>query len=479
LSTCFLPLHYLTITRVMDHAESHVTVLSWLAWNGKELYPNLSGMSDYGLFYGPYCYFFFGLIPLFFGSSFFASKLGGIGCYFLLAGLSFYSISKVPHVSKKGALGIASVFWMAVLSFGQYAYWVRPDSVILAGTFLAYTLGYFYGGIGAAIGVGVAAGVVANCKVQAFFYVLPLLVVLVYRLGFILMLLSLVVAVITGFAPFLLPWVSLPNFLEILQTAVDQGRAWRDVFVSYVPFAILMTLPAFTVLFFDKTTAMRKRNLFEAGILVVSIAALVLVAAKPGAGYYQLLPLFVPVFFIVLTRSKLFTDLFKSNYHLFFKAIFGGAVLLLFTLFVSNSFFSIKQMRGMAKIPVLKEFKEIELQFPDLKIAQGWGDWESNGDTYNLSFYRAYFVWKGHPYFFDLGIQMDMNLVGRGQSKEALRVFRECLVDIWVIQKGERPFAMKGWIGGGQLYSQSFTDEFQNKHKKVGSTDHFDIWKCI
>jgi len=480
LSIIFLiPIQYLFFDKIMDHGESHVSVVSWIVWRGQELYPDLIGPYDYGNFYGPYSYFWFGIIPRVFGPSFLTFKLNCI----LLAAANFYFVFILA-----GRNWIKSViFFGAIAAFGPYFFWLRPDSQILLTVLLSYVglLKYENGDRKAIWWIAALIGIGVNLKIQSILYFSPLLWVLLRQKGLLECLKVGAFSILVFGLPFLLPWVSFQNFIDILTVAVDQGRQWPRVYQYYIPYFLMIAIPVAVNAYTLKSVADNNSKNWGRGDFIDFCALLFfglvasIIAAKPGAGYYQFMP-FLPA---VIYFSRSLTLQSFLNQPIWARAFVWVYVVFFVLHFGLNQYLAIREMRGMAKLPVVQDLKDVEIKYPDKKIAIGWGDNESQGDRYNLSFYRGYFVWKGNPYFFDLGIRMDMILVGRPEPSEALNVLRECRIDLWLIQKNERPFEMRGWISGDwmthrRVYSEPFIEAFHSSYEKVGSSLFYDLWLC-
>jgi hypothetical protein len=144
---------------------------------------------------------------------------------------------------------------------------------------------------------------------------------------------------------------------------------------------------------------------------------------------------------------------------------------------------TLKQMRGNAKEQVLEDYKDITQKLGqrfgavDSDVSIGWGD-NSTGDTYFLSFYRVYPVWKGAPYYFDLGIQMDMRIGGRQTSRKAEDAIKSCVYKFWLIPKNERPFEMKNYNTHEPIYQDWFIQTFHQSYRILDQSRYFDVWAC-
>lgn len=463
-----IPLGYLFQEKLADHGESHCIALAAAWLNGQELYPSWDGPFDYWNFYGPAMYFVYGIFPkilnFLLGYSFIWAKLPAILALFGSVWLFWLTLKREGIISS-ASLKFTLVLFLGLLSFGIHPYHVRPDPLLLF--LVSLSLFLISGSIitkeqlktRSAL-LGVTVGIALQIKIHAWIYFLPSVAALLlsqYSAG------PLAIFVgVTG-TTFLAPWIlvptlSLKNHFEILKTAVDQGRDMSVLFKHYLPFAFWISLPVWLT---------HWRGKIETKLLLLSLLAASFAAAKPGAGEGHFLPLMFPIMFFAI----------RGGQQIRFKSFLWAWLLSLVIVTSLVQVRSVKQYRGNAKFPVLADIQSVESRYPGLRTAVGWGDNEL-GDHYHLSFYRAYFVWKQHPYPFDLGVQMDHVLVNRRTPPSARGILEECLIELWLIPKGESPFAMKAWTTREVMYPRWFTDLFNSRYERVGASDYYDLWRC-
>lgn len=470
-----IPLQYLFYDKFMDHGESHVAALAALAWRGQELYPGPNSIYNYGNFYGPFSYFYFG-IPLFFSKTFFAMKLPAIINPLLSAVLLYTAIKRTN--GKEYAFAWTVLCFVVAAFFGPTYYWIRPDSLaflLLCAAVFTLTLEKQTHRL---IGSSVLLALGLNLKVQIGIHFFPIFWLLMQSCGFARTFLAGVFGIALSLLPYLLPNLSLKNFFYILTAAIDQKEHASPI-SHYIVFAMIYLFPAFL-----KTKLARFDAKTVSTLVIFMIAGIFccVIAIKPGSGFYQILPLTVPLFFWTANIPREVSSVFKQESYSFRNRITIALLVSYFLGFallsIAPQYMGIKMARGNAKLAVVDDLKAIENKYTQHKIAIGWGDDRTNGDYYHFSWYRGYFVWKGHPYYMDLGIQMDMDLIGRKPPPELNQVFSNCLVDLWLIPKGERPFELKGWMTREILYSQEFLDLFWKKHTKIDQSAFYDVWQC-
>ena len=120
------------------------------------------------------------------------------------------------------------------------------------------------------------------------------------------------------------------------------------------------------------------------------------------------------------------------------------------------------------------EIRTIMAKHPDKTIEMGVGQ---NTATYPRTFYKTLLVLKGHPYTIDAAPAMEMTMMKIPLNDDLLSLLRGCSTDLWLIPKGEKPFAMTGYYGTPTV-GQAFIDTFNASYAKAESLDYFDVWAC-
>jgi hypothetical protein len=335
--------------------------------------------------------------------------------------------------------------------FENHMLWVRPDPLILVTLSAAIYFSSRPSRNVAILGCGVLLGVTFNLKIHSVIYFLPVLLVLLRKFSFSSTLLAGLVSIPIAAAPWFLPNVSFSHFWALLQTAAAQEKEWGG-FVRYVlPTYVFMMIPiVIGVIFRDDKNKKLIRMDWQV-LAVMSLVGLIsaIISVKPGAGRAHMMPLILPIFAFTghLLESALYPEessLDKKRYRPFFSALL--AYVIAFTpIAFSHQYGWLLEMRAFRKQDVTQDLDRVLERYPGRAIAVGWGE---NHSTYHLSFFRAHYVWKGNPYPFDLGIQMDMRFIDRWTNPSARAVLRDCRLQIWLIPKGEKPFELTGWLNG-------------------------------
>jgi hypothetical protein len=123
---------------------------------------------------------------------------------------------------------------------------------------------------------------------------------------------------------------------------------------------------------------------------------------------------------------------------------------------------------------ITAEIREIVEKYPDRTIEMGVGD---NVSTYWKTYYKSLLVLADHPYTIDAAVVMETTYLGIPLTDDTLSMIRGCNTDLWLIPKGERPFAMIGYYDKPTI-TVAFVRAFEAAYVKESSFEFFDVWGC-
>jgi len=83
----------------------------------------------------------------------------------------------------------------------------------------------------------------------------------------------------------------------------------------------------------------------------------------------------------------------------------------------------------------------------------------------------------GNPYTLDAAVTIEWSKLNIAFPDSTLALIRGCSTDLWLIPKGERPFAMIGYYGN-PVFEASFIAAFLASYAKDKSFEYFDVWAC-
>jgi hypothetical protein len=468
-----------------DHNEPAVGIQSWLLWRGEAVYQNLVTQQRYSGPYGPYGYIAVGFSQGLIGPGVFATKLLPCIAGALAIGL-FYSV-----VRRRTSTGLALIFTslLAALSLrlGPFAFWSRPDPLLL----LCVTTGLIAAtrkGLVNTVLLGVSLGVAVDLKVTSIFYFLPI-VVLAVETGFDWTELAkaAAIAVAAAVLPFIVfPQISLSNYLGILQVIGKRGFGLLEFHLS-LEWLVTLFMPVGGGLLFYRLTSSNRppetagnQKRFLAAIVLASVALLIF-ASKLGAGPHHFLPLIPIVLFFAAEQTEKGRGF---RWHSSMAAVTGYALcfswLLSCMLVALGSAYSISAGAIRQEAEAAASIRDLQ-QLVDQHPAYTWlGGAPLSGVPVESS-YHLQLVFKGMPPGLHPPAQMDFQLAGLAETdlakleKEIEGKSRKPIA--WVVPKGSIPFGMKtAFDQSCPLFSEKAQREFEERFAKGGSSRFFDFY---
>ena len=124
---------------------------------------------------------------------------------------------------------------------------------------------------------------------------------------------------------------------------------------------------------------------------------------------------------------------------------------------------------------IINDLRNIDNQYPDLTIHMGLGEYKD----YKYTYYRPVLVYMGNPYYIDFPIYMAYQNANMVDRKQIAQTFEACKIDIWLIPKGNIPFAMGNFaVKHIPLFDQELRNSFLNNYVQINTSKFFDIYKC-
>ena len=448
---------YLMLGAYLDHIESTVVINGWQYVHGAALYEIEDGAPRFSSFYGPLAY----LAPvpalLLFGASVWASKVAAaLGLTATLAVMARHLARGTPANAAAPMLLLAA----ALLLFGKVSFWARSDSLLLLVTAVAVALAERRRG---ALWVGLAIGVAVNLKAHAFLYFLPLLFDLWRRGGWRAVPVVAVSSLTVFLLPFLLPGLSLPDYVAgLVQQMGHRSHVW-SIAVGPILVAGLLALPLIVAWRGAPDRAPRQDRAFAAAA-AATLAVLLYPASFTGAGAYHLLP-FLPVL----------TEAFRRLQPESGAARLAPLAILLFALpQTAVTMHDMRERQGDA--PLAEEALALAQQSGGATVHMGYGD---NQRSYLVSqLGKAVLALHGFPALIDAQVLGELDYVGVDGSRRWIPYLRDCRIARWLVPKGERPFALAGYYDDHPLFDEDFRRAFTDNYRLVHSSKNFDIWQC-
>jgi hypothetical protein len=290
----------------------------------------------------------------------------------------------------------------------------------------------------------------------------------------------LAIAVIIGLSPFLLPTISLQNYLALAQLTRQHGVSW-SLWSENLKAALLLFLPV-AIAWLHVTLLNRDRRCFHQYCfygysLIIAGLATTIIAAKPGAGAHHLLP-YLPfildltlIYFAQLPRQPRRTLtiatilLLIADFVLISSLLFKAGI---------NSVVWVELSQGNGAA-IIRDLNTILARYPQQTIQMGYGE----NENYKFTFYRFILVFNDNPYLFDAMAIMDFQFAHYPFSDRTLGYLSSCQTDIWLIPKGDAPFSQPNYYPTDTLlFSPEFRQRFQDTYQREDRSHFFDIWRC-
>ena len=498
LISCLLIFNYIFLVGLytfsnnyIDHAEANIAAISWLFQTGHPLYPKLDAAERYINNYGPALYIINGFILNLFNPSIFTSKISSaIAVVISLVSIS-YALAKVSGT--RTAIICSAYITLIFLSLNTYStllastFWSRPDPLI----FMCVSVGLLAVVRTpppiAALLCALSLGISLNLKVFAIFYFLPVYALLYRRTGVYYTLISLLGFLVVAAAPFLyLPQVSFENYIMWLRKVSHQGLGPRQLIrnIGWIIYICIPIIVSFIHLFFtdkSKFNQFIQRNRIYINSIIVSVIAIVIIGSKPGSQENNLLPLIpsLTYFFIIalamvkeLTKERSTSE--NTAKYLYLIAASTSLAWLASALLIAipNEAGFISKL--ISSPQAINDINTVVKSYPGKTIGMGYSK------SYELSFYRPFLVFLGHPYLLDAASIMEMQQSRSEPIPPAtLAALRSCQTKIWLIPKGEPPFQLSSYYPPSkQLFNDEFKTVFLDKYERREQTNYYDLWFC-
>lgn len=462
-------LGYLLTPLFFDHAEAAVASVgaNWLF--GGSLYTPIDDIHRYSILYGPLPYLASALAQsLFPWDAIVAAKLVGV-LNLALVFVAAAGLLKRARVDFFSGLWVLGVLAITLLSFYNMAYWNRPDSFLIAYTFLAFWAVRADAGRGAwwtYLFIAFLTGLSVNCKVHGFLYFLPI-VALFFESNFKSFSLPKVIvavafSVFVALLPFTFSGVSLPQYLEWLSMATKHGLLLKE-FVkngTYIgSFLLLLWL-----LRFNRRLPWTFAVSMGVGVLIS------LIASKPGSGAPHFLPL-MPIFmWWALEQYQAAGGEEKKK----FATVLGAFILMLGLNAVNRQ----KRVNVLFKETSLRLREYQDLQNMISKLTRPAELGYTDASAYESSFYKTALVIKGWGLLLETSALMDMKASSieiPAGTKEALR---SCQTPYFILPKNGEPWSLASFYNQVPVFDAEFVSAFHSQYTLIEQSEFYRLYEC-
>jgi len=452
-----------------DNAEPTIVSVAWVYRDGAPLYHAIDAAARYSHIYGPMAFMPYAWVLTAFGPSIAVAKWFAVATGF--AALAFTYGTARRECSTSRSLVLTGGAALTLLSFRNYSFWTRPDSLQILCAAMSV---YFAGGrrsMPSTIMAGAASGVLWNLKITGVLYSLPVLASIKQRFGMRAVALATLTGAAIAVAPFFLSNVSLGAYLAWVRQSSATGLLLL-LLRQNLEWAAFLSLPILLSRNLGEPNRVAERRDWVVGALAVGMLLVALAAAKPGAGPYHMLP-FVPVIVFVVARragrrtiSELLTPPVAR------VAIAFVIVLVMLAITQSAQLMTTMQPRRAARdVEDLQTF-----------LATHTGTVEmAYGTTEAQSLLRPLLTFRNHTYLIDQPAVREYQLQGLDLPAATIDAVRDCRVHYWLTPKNERPFSgLNGYpsVLMKPLYSRPFLDTFFDSYRRTETTAYYDVWTC-
>ncbi len=471
-----LAILYFFIPAFYEHLEATIGAISWLGFNGKDLYVNSDDVNVYTTAVGPLS-FHLNTIFYYISPSFNGTKVAGLLFIpgLLLGVKIFYRHTRSFYLS----MLVMSIFaYTSILDSNNFFFSNRPDTWIFVITILSLLVRDRFPSFQSAMIISVLCGVCTNLKINGGIHLLPLIFFdnrLVKLRPFIILLLSGFMALIlTGMMNFNFDQYAL--YLKmVLHATQDDGMDMRAHLPLTLQFVFMVLMPYYPIL---KNKKKYLGHLFFVGF---STFLLIITSSKVGSSFYHMNLLFLVAVYscVVVLKDEGEEEVLKQpGVKLFLSALL--IVLFSFSIikapiirFVVDGLTIKKEVYARINLEIDRVFEK----YSNNSIGLGM----SNSEGYYLNFYRVRFLMhKIYEPYIDPVSLMSTVQNGISFSEATLSSIKNCHTDMWLIPKhGGKPWTQQSWYASkARLFSSDFIHAFHTAYKSSGQTKYFTIYKC-
>jgi hypothetical protein len=322
--------------------------------------------------------------------------------------------------------------------------------------------------MGGVIVLGLAIGVAVNLKVSGPVYLLPALALLASTAGWRPAIAALTLAAIVGIAPFLLSNVSLTHYLQYIQVSARNGLLGLR-FRQNLEWTAVLSAPLVVALWAARDRQTRPAPDLFLVSLAASMTVIVIIASKPGAGPYHLMPFVTMLAFGVL---RLPAHVWEQRA---LRSLAAAVVLTLVFMAVPRQTTFIETVRNGHLDLSVDDLRMFADAHRSSRISVGYAG------TSRFSDARTEIVFRSGEYWLDAPAVQEYRLAGLDLPDATIRAIRECRFDYWLIPSGGEPFVVPSayWPEGPQdVFPDNFRQAFVESYEPTGRTLNFTVWSC-
>ena len=460
-----------------DHSEPAVAFRAWMfiKEGAASLYPPEDSAHYLINHYGPMTYIFGAISQALFGPSILASKLPNFAGV-ILSILFFSTFVYRQHGISYVPVG-ALVFVCFILFSAPVYLMVKTDSLVfmlVAFSLLVTTFdqkGRWPWLV--PLLISIIVGVSVNLKIFSFIFFIPIVIFYCRQRWMI----TWPVMALTSVCVFALPFIFFEfSFLNYMSSLLSIS-AVRSLDFSLLPIALRYS-SIFLVSILPLAVAgilgrVQREDLFYFGLFVLFYGMSMYFLLIAGRMKYDMF--FFPVALDLLIRFTKILEPYRKVQTSIIAIISIGFLVVAVTP-QKRLLRALESDRWL--LDAAHEVSEIITDEPAKTIEMGYGS--DIAKTYRISFTKPLLAFAGNKMIIDGHSNVESNFAGLPKNPAKIDHIRQCRTDLWLIPKGEEPFALQSYYQDKprQPFSSDFRAAFLATYEKKETRNFFDIWKC-
>jgi hypothetical protein len=466
LSFAAIAIWYATRTTYMDPAEPTIPAVASVFRVGKPLYPALDAPERYAHIYGPDLFIAQAAAMAVLGESIRVSK--SVGVLAILGSLLFaYRLFAARAGRFPAALGTAACA-LIFMCFGNASFWSRPDPLLVVCVIVGLHACETRDRAWALLMLGAAAGVAINLKVSGPIYFIPAYTLVGVRHGWRTVAGAIAVAIAVAIPPFLIVNVSVTHFAQYVALSARNGLMAAKLRQN-AEWVLYLVAPLAAAEYAWRRAPDSASGAHLAGAVSTTLAAIAVLAAKPGAGPFHLMP-GAPLVAYGIVRAPIHV---WDERWLRSLAVAVAATALVIA--VQGQAVFLRMVIDRDRNPVAADLVRFADAHRSGKIGVGYSG------TSHLSFARPEIVFRTHDYLLDAPAIQEHRLSGLELPESTYRAMADCRMQYWLIPDAGEPFDTPNayWPKGpATVFSDEFRRSFLVRYRMTGRTAYFTVWEC-
>jgi hypothetical protein len=455
---------YALVPQQSDDAEPTMSSVAWLFAIGKPVYHALDSAERYSHIYGPMAFIIPGMVLWLLGPSMAVAKSVGAGAALLGLGLTWQAVRRASDGWPTAVLA-CGLCVLGFLAFRNLTFWSRPEPLQLAAVGAGLFAAARMRGAPAIVCLAVSVGVLCNLKFTGPLYALPIVVLFYARAGLRPALIVVAGAALAAALPFVVfSNVSWANYLLWVRLSAQNGLRVAAL-KENLEWGVFVLIPVLVRLSVAVPLTSEMRLVVPA--LLSAMCGVIVLAAKPGAGAYHLVP-FLPTIAYVFAA----TLGAAVTRHPGWLTPFTGTLVLL-AILQQEYFF-----RPTLDADVTGSFRDVRAyidRHPLERVGVGYAAPE------RMTFARTLTVFETGEYLLDVPALQEHQLSGVQLPQATLDALRSCAVSTWLLPIGGEPFRIRNVYPSTKhedVFPREFIDAFHQTYRREERTRYYDVWRC-